>query len=128
MQYETLDAAVAVTVEAYVGTILQLLRERTPHSLQLFVHSVPPVLPETRHVVHLFNNALRQRLQAARQSQSDLKDVLQFVDLEGVLLQQEDCLSLDGSHLHACYSKHLQDAMSCGDPFALSCCMSCCNT
>lgn len=100
----------AATVEAYVGAILQLLHER---SLQVFVHSVPPVLPETRHVVHLFNTAVKQQLQAAVQAQAGLKSQLQFVDVEGVLLQDGECLRFDGSHLHPSYSRHLQDALSC---------------
>jgi hypothetical protein len=112
VQYATLDAAVAATVEAYVGTILQLLHK---HSLQVFVHSVPPVLPETRHVVHLFNASLEQQLQAAVQAQPELKSLVHFVDLEGVLLQDGECLKLDGSHLHPSYSRHLQDALSCSN-------------
>jgi hypothetical protein len=42
-----------------------------------------------------------------------LKSQLQFVDVEGVLLQDGECLRFDGSHLHPSYSRHLQDALSC---------------
>ena len=101
----------AATVEAYVGTILQLHRQHS--RLKVYVHSVLPVLPESRHVVQHFNRELKQQLQAAMHDQTEPpNNVPQFVDLDGVLLQHGDCLSFDGTHLHPCYAKHLQDALS----------------
>lgn len=131
MQYESLQDAVIGTVQAYVSTVLQLAQK---HGLQIWVHCVPSVLPETKQVVLLFNQTLKQLLQDAEQSSvwtaaSDLSASgplrgmtgqkeqqsgwVRFVDLDGDVLQQDACLEFDGTHLHPKYLVHLQAAMVC---------------
>jgi hypothetical protein len=127
-----LEDAVTATVQAYVAAVRQLVQEQ---GLRVWVHPVPPVLPETRHVVLLFNQALKQQLQEARRSggtdwgprkqqavsteaeaaggECHWQGQVHFVDLAGELLEQDGCLDFDGTHLHPKYLAHLQAAMEC---------------
>jgi hypothetical protein len=115
---------VTATVGVYVAALLQLSQS---HALQrLWVHCVPPVLQETRHVVQLFNSALKQQLalqlrdvQPARAegcSSSVYLQHVRYVDIEAQLLSNRQWLSFDGAHLHPGYVQELlQAAMSCGN-------------
>lgn len=61
-KYETLQEGIDHSVSLYVDLLQRLARER---DMELFVHPVPPVLNETRHIVRPFVAALRRRLLAA---------------------------------------------------------------
>lgn len=136
LQYGCLEGAVAATVCVYVNALLQLSQA---HALQrLWVHCVPPVLPETRHVVQLFNTTLKQQLalqarhmhpaqaqgrssNAQQQQQQPLyvwqtrqTGHVRFLDLESQLLSDGQWLHFDGTHLHPGYVQELlQPAMAC---------------
>lgn len=44
------------------GVLLELVQQR---GFEIFVHPIPPVLNETRHVVMPFNHQLKQRVKPA---------------------------------------------------------------
>ena len=46
-------------LELSAGVLLELVQQR---GFEIFVHPVPPVLNETRHVVMPFNHQLKQRV------------------------------------------------------------------
>lgn len=109
----------AATVCVYVNALLQLAQG---HALQqLWVHCVPPALPETRRVVQLFNSTLQQQLalqgrdMQPAQAQGRSSNVpVRFLDLEGRLLSGGQWLCFDGTHLHPGYVQELlQAAMAC---------------
>jgi hypothetical protein len=114
LQYESLQHAIAATVEVYITLLLQLVQERKLH---IYVHPVPPVLDETRDVVKSFNAALQQRITTVLQSQPELKGRLAYLDFfenlltpDGSSLQPQ--LALDGTHLHPRYLVHLEAALN----------------
>jgi lysophospholipase L1-like esterase len=110
LQYESLEEAVAATVDAYVTLLLQLVQQ---HNFRIYVHPVPPVLDETLHIASLFNTALHNRLTTALQAQPELIGRLaylafaqQLVAENGSSLQQQ--LAVDNTHLHPRYLVHLE--------------------
>ena len=61
LKYDNMEAAMAVLLDIYVETLLDLVEKR---KFTIYVHPVPSVLNETRHVVRPFNTALRQKVPA----------------------------------------------------------------
>lgn len=121
LQYGCLEDAVAATVSVYVDALLQLAEGYALQ--QLWVHCVPPVLPETRRVVQLFNSTLQQQLAVqgrhmqpaqARGCRSNVP--VRFLDLEAQLLSCGQWLRFDGTHLHPGYVQELlQPAIACNN-------------
>ena len=60
-KYDSMEEGIATTVDIYLGVLRRLLKR----GMELFVHPVPPVLNETRHVVIPFNRALKAAVLAA---------------------------------------------------------------
>lgn len=115
LQYETFEEAVKTTTQSYVATATQLAKKS---GMTIWVHSVPPVLPETRDVVQAFNHSLKQQLAAVCRPRvgsggDGARGSLHYVDMDKVLLQHAECLELDGTHLHPAYIQHLEAAMHC---------------
>lgn len=109
LQYDSLEDAVAATAGVYVAVVTGLVVERGLHVL---VHCVPPVLAETRHIVKLFNDVLKQQLTLQVGQQPQAAGRLQFLNVQDVLLKHMCNLELDGSHLHPDYLQHLQAAVN----------------
>ena len=59
LKYDSLDEAMAVLIDIYAEALLDLIRTR---HFKIFVHPVPSVLNETRHVVRPFNQALQKKV------------------------------------------------------------------
>ena len=59
LKYDSLEEAMGVLIEIYAGALLDLIQTR---GFRIFVHPVPSVLNETRHVVRPFNQALRLKV------------------------------------------------------------------
>ena len=59
LKYDTMEQAMAVLIGLYVRVLLGLIAQRR---FEVFVHPVPPVLDETRHVVQPFNRALQREV------------------------------------------------------------------
>ena len=59
LKYDTMEQAMAVLIGLYVRVLLGLIAQR---GFEVFVHPVPPVLDETRHVVQPFNRALQREV------------------------------------------------------------------
>lgn len=59
LKYDTMEQAMAVLIGLYVRVLLCLIAQRR---FEVFVHPVPPVLDETRHVVQPFNRALQREV------------------------------------------------------------------
>ena len=59
LKYDTMEQAMGVLIGLYVRVLLGLIAQRC---LEVFVHPVPPVLDETRHVVQPFNRALQREV------------------------------------------------------------------
>jgi len=68
LKYDTMEEAMAVLIRVYVRVLLRLIAERR---FKVFVHPVPPVLDETRHVVQPFNRALQREVSALQQTAYD---------------------------------------------------------
>ncbi|WIA31077.1 hypothetical protein OEZ86_001104 [Tetradesmus obliquus] len=139
LKYGSLQEAVAATVDFYITLLLQLVQQ---HKLRVYVHPVPPILNETRHIFSLFNAALQQRLSSVLQAQPELIGQLEFLDFAQQLLtdtgsslqqqkqqqqqrqqqQQQQVIEdsgslqqqlvLDGTHLHPRYLVHLGAALN----------------
>lgn len=58
LKYDSMETAMAVLLDIYTETLLDLVERR--HFI-IHVHPVPSVLNETRHVVRPFNEALRAK-------------------------------------------------------------------
>lgn len=62
LKYDSLEEAMAVLIAIYTDTLLDLIETR---GFEIFVHPVPSVLNETRHVVRPFNKALQAKVRYA---------------------------------------------------------------
>ena len=62
LKYDSLEEAMAVLIAIYTDTLLDLIETR---GFEIFVHPVPSVLNETRHVVRPFNKALQAKVRHA---------------------------------------------------------------
>lgn len=98
----------------YVTLLLQLVQQ---HTLRIYVHPVPSVLDETRHIIKLFNAALQEGLTKVLHSHPELHQRLAFLDFFQELLTSDGSgllqqLEFDGSHLHPRYLGHLEAALN----------------
>ena len=59
LKYDNMETAMAVLLDIYVETLLDLVEKR---KFIIYVHPVPSVLNETRHVVRPFNTALQKKV------------------------------------------------------------------
>ena len=57
-KYDSLEEGIDATLEIYLETLKQLLGR----GMELFVHPIPPVLNETRHIVLPFNAMLKDKV------------------------------------------------------------------
>lgn len=57
-KYDTIEEGISVTVDIYMCVLKRLLLK----GFELFIHPVPPVLNETRHIVLPFNAMLKDRV------------------------------------------------------------------
>ena len=62
LKYDDVDEAMHVLADVYLGVLTRLLAER---SLTIYVHPVPPVLNETRHIVMPFNRVMKEKVRQA---------------------------------------------------------------
>ncbi|GBG61368.1 hypothetical protein CBR_g20400 [Chara braunii] len=107
-RYKDVAEGAAVSVGIYIKVLLKLINER---KFEVFVHPVPPVLNETRPVVHIFTKTLQMEVLAAGRTEAasgrlhwlDFFD--DFLDSEGNL---RDSFKLDGTHLSPRYAELLR--------------------
>lgn len=59
LKYENVHEAMHVLADIYLDVLTQLVEER---DLQVYVHPVPPVLNETRHIVMPFNIVMKEKV------------------------------------------------------------------
>lgn len=59
LKYADMQEAMGVLADIYMEVLTRTVRER---DLRIFVHPVPPVLNETRHIVTPFNDLMRERV------------------------------------------------------------------
>jgi hypothetical protein len=106
--YKDVEQGVEVVVKIYLEVLQQLIFSR---GFELFVHPVPPVLNETRQIVHVFNRVLKQRLEGLKEKSVFGKRLhwldfaLDFLTAEGLL---RDEYKLDGTHLSPKYCSLLR--------------------
>ena len=62
LKYDSVDEAMDVLADIYVDVLTSLVEER---DLTAYVHPVPPVLNETRHIVMPFNAVLKKKVRLA---------------------------------------------------------------
>ena len=60
LQYDSVEEGMAAVVDLYLQQILDLISRQ---HFEIFVHPVPPVLNETRHIVRLFMRLLKKKVQ-----------------------------------------------------------------
>uniref|UniRef100_A0A061S9Z0 Tpr-like protein n=2 Tax=Tetraselmis sp. GSL018 TaxID=582737 RepID=A0A061S9Z0_9CHLO len=110
-KYDSLEEAIAATVHIY----LEALRRLLGRGMEIFVHPLPPVLNETRHIVLPFNAALRRAVdEAARDPSAGGR--LHWLDFLDELLTPDGkrlnpALEFDGTHLSPAYVRHLDAAL-----------------
>ncbi len=61
LKYADIQEAMGVLADIYMEVLTRTVRDRD-RDLRIFVHPVPPVLNETRHIVTPFNDLMRQRV------------------------------------------------------------------
>ena len=83
-RYRDLEEGVAAVVAIYVNVLMDLLVKR---ACEIFVHPVPPVLPETRPIVLLFNRLLKQQVEAAAARSPRMACSLHWLDCLAALLE-----------------------------------------
>lgn len=66
LKYESMEAAMEVLADLYVRVLLKLTQSRR---FEIFVHPVPSVLNETRHVVQPFNACLQKKVASSHCSE-----------------------------------------------------------
>lgn len=98
-RYDTLEEGVREVLAIYKRILARLQKER---GLRLLVHPAAPVLNETREIVHLFDNLLREELLPLQ------SDTLRFLDIADKLVNDSwtalhEKYALDGTHLRANY-------------------------
>lgn len=59
LKYDSLEEAMTVLINIYAEALLDLIKTR---GFDIFVHPVPSVLNETRHVVRPFNQTLQKKV------------------------------------------------------------------
>ena len=59
LKYDSVDEAMDVLADIYVGVLTRLVEER---DLTAYMHPVPPVLNETRHIVMPFNAVVKKKV------------------------------------------------------------------
>lgn len=59
LKYADISEAMHVLADLYLEVLLDTVAR---FDLQIFVHPVPPVLKETRHIVMPFNNLMRDKV------------------------------------------------------------------
>ena len=62
LKYDSVEEAMDVLADIYVGVLTRLVEER---DLTAYVHPVPPVLNETRHIVMPFNAIVKKQVDVA---------------------------------------------------------------
>ena len=91
--------------EGDMGVLKSLVSSK---KLKIFVHPVPPVLNETRHIVTIFNRQLVKAVSA--------EPSLRMLDFFDELLTPDnmlkDNLKLDGTHMHPDYTKIMEGALA----------------
>lgn len=70
LKYGDIQEAMGVLADIYMEVLIRTVRERDLH---VFVHPVPPVLNETRHIVTPFNDLLRERVRSSQAYCSRIK-------------------------------------------------------
>lgn len=65
LKYKDVQEAMDVLADIYMEVLTQTANKR---GLRVFVHPVPPVLNETRHIVNPFNDLMGQRVSYAFQN------------------------------------------------------------
>ena len=106
MRYPSLEDGIAHTIKIYISVLKDLVKTRR---LKIFVHPVPPVLNETRHIVTIFNRQLVKAV-AAEPSLTMLDFFDELLTPEKTLKEE---LKLDGTHMHPRYvSAHMEPALA----------------
>eukprot|EP00891_Asterochloris_glomerata_P005922 jgi/Astpho2/5922/fgenesh1_pg.00080_%23_120_t len=108
LKYETLEAAMEVLLQIYQDVLLDLMASRR---FEVFVHCVAPVLDATRHVVVLFNQLLKKRMQKL----SLQLNRLHWLDFSDRLLAANGkdfnpSLNFDGTHMSPRYVSYMNAA------------------
>ena len=83
LKYDSLEEAMEVLIGIYAEALLHLIRTR---HFRIFVHPVPSVLNETRHVVRPFNKALQNKVMIQLLNMASTKRALSSCLLSHVLL------------------------------------------
>ncbi len=107
--------ALQVAVDMYMSVLHKLV---TRHGLEVFVHPVPPVLNETRHIVKPFNELLSAAvLRTLKQLPAACDGRLHMLDFSMALLTEDGNalrrdLELDGTHMAPAYMHDLEVSLA----------------
>mmetsp|Transcript_38638 Transcript_38638/g.122738 ORF Transcript_38638/g.122738 Transcript_38638/m.122738 type:complete len:340 (-) Transcript_38638:48-1067(-) len=121
-KYTSVEQGMRATIAIYIKALTDLVGRR---EMEVFVHPVPPVLKETRHIVMPFNKILRGEVEAASRKGA-CRGKLHWLDFVDSLLDttpgaansvapwgalRKD-LDLDGTHMNPAYVRELSAAMA----------------
>jgi len=63
LKYDSMETAMTILIDFYTETLLDLVERR---KFIIYIHPVPSVLNETRHIVRPFNDALQMKASLLR--------------------------------------------------------------
>ncbi|EIE19755.1 TPR-like protein [Coccomyxa subellipsoidea C-169] len=111
LKYADIQEAMGVLADIYMEVLTRTVRDRD-RDLRIFVHPVPPVLNETRHIVTPFNDLMRQRVKQA-ESQNDR---LRWLDVADRYLCENRSklnpkLNFDGTHMSPAFLQYVNAAL-----------------
>jgi len=93
-------------VDIYIKTLLKLISDR---QFKIYIHPVVPVLNETRYIVKMFNEILKQNVEKHTKLHW-LNFFDELLSNNGSNLKPE--FELDGTHLHPKYVSLLESALN----------------
>ncbi|KAK9812932.1 hypothetical protein WJX72_005941 [[Myrmecia] bisecta] len=113
LKYSSIEEAMDVLVHIYCQLLLDLVQRRR---FEVFVHPVPPVLNETRHVVKPFNEVLQAKITEISE-QAAARGRIHWLDDFDDLLTPDGCklnpkLQFDGTHMSPYYVNYLNRALT----------------
>ena len=90
LKYDSVEEAMDVLADIYAAVLTRLVEER---DLTAYVHPVPPVLNETRHIVMPFNAVVKEKVRLCIFSPGVLSLCLSQQAFFRQPLQVPDCMS-----------------------------------
>jgi hypothetical protein len=109
--YPSIPDAIKVLLTIYFNQI-EIVR-KIKHLNLILIHPVPPVLNETRPIVRIFNQMLKEKVESRNKKITHPNHLFHYLDIEDKLLTNNQLnpeYHLDGTHLHPKYKICIEGA------------------